>query len=54
MERKIGDIAIPKDFPILQREIVRIETDLDRKTPLYILKNGGRYTDNELKPQTNV
>jgi hypothetical protein len=49
MERKIGDIAIPKDFPILQSEIASIQIDLDRETPLYILKNGGRYTENELK-----
>lgn len=48
-KRKIGDIVIPKDYPILKGTISGIERDLDGITPLYILENGGRYTEKELQ-----
>jgi len=46
--RKEGEIAIPKDFPILKSKIVGIGKDLDGG-PLYFLENGGRYTEVELQ-----
>lgn len=50
MSRKIGDIAIPKDFPVLEGKIIKIGKDFDRKTPLYTLKSGAKYTESELQP----
>lgn len=51
MSRKIGDIAIPKDLPILKGKIIKIGTDFDGKTPLYTLKTGAKYIESELQPE---
>lgn len=50
--RKEGEIAIPKDFPILKSKIIGIGRDFDNE-PLYFLENGGRYTELELQENKN-
>ena len=47
--RKEGDLAIPQKYPILKGKITGIKKDLD-DSPLYLLDNGGRYTESELEP----
>ena len=47
MKFKIGDIVVPKDQPELADEIVEIGDFLDE--PVYVLKNGCRYTEDELE-----
>jgi len=47
--RKEGQMAIPKNYPILKSEIVSVGKDMDG-SPLYLLGNGGRYTEIELEP----
>ena len=48
--RQEGEIAIPKEFPILKSKIVSIREDFAGAT-LYLLENGGRYTEQELQPK---
>lgn len=48
--RKIGDIVTPKNFEELENRIVWIKQDITGE-PLYILDNGMRCIENDLKPQ---
>ena len=49
MKRKIGQMATPKDFPILQGKISEISTFMGEET--FVLESGGRYTESELEPK---
>lgn len=48
--RKIGDTVVPKRYPELKSEIIKISKDHALNT-LYILASGGRYIEDDLKPQ---
>ena len=46
--RRIGEIATPKDQPLFASKIVKIDKDFNGDH-LYILENGCRYIENDLK-----
>ena len=45
-EIKIGDIVTPKTFPQLKGKVEKIDTFIGET--VYVLENGGMYTENEL------